>query len=46
MGLKTMSVTMTYGELRTPLEGHGKEALVAFLLEMAKDDPSVASHLR
>jgi hypothetical protein len=46
MGLKMMSVTMTYGELRTLLEDQGKEALVAFLLEMAKDDSSVASHLR
>ena len=46
MGLKTMSVTMTYGELRTLLEGQGKEALVAFLPEMAKEDSSVASRLR
>ena len=46
MGLKTISVTMTSGELRALLEGQGKEALVAFLLEMAKEDPSVASRLR
>ncbi len=45
MVLKTISVTVTYGELRALLEGQGKEALVAFLPEMAKEDSSVASRL-